>query len=127
MKLEHVCLFVSDPATVARWYTEHLGMRVVRCGGAPGHTHFLADSAGSTVLEIQTGALPVPDYAALDPNLLHLAFAADDVVATRRRLIAAGASAVGDVTRIASGDELAMLRDPWGLALQLARRVQPLV
>jgi hypothetical protein len=26
-----------------------------------------------------------------------------------------------------TGDQFAMLRDPWGLALQLARRARPLV
>ena len=127
MKIEHIALSVSDPAAVARWYSDHLGMRVVRSGGAPCHTHFLADSAGSTVLEIQTGVLPAPDYAALDPNLLHVALAADDVAATRRRLLAAGATAVGEPTTTSGGDELAMLRDPWGLAIQLVRRSRPLV
>jgi hypothetical protein len=34
---------------------------------------------------------------------------------------------VGDVVLTPTGDEFAMLRDPWGLALQLARRTRPLV
>ncbi len=127
MKIEHVALYVAEPVAVARWYSDHLAMRVVRSGGAPSHTHFLADSTGSTVLEIQTGALPAPDYASLDPTLLHVALATDDVAATRRRLLAAGATAVGEITTAASGDELAMLRDPWGLAIQLVRRSRPLV
>ncbi len=127
MKIEHVALYVSEPMAVTRWYSDHLGLRAVRSGGAPSHTHFLADSAGATVLEIQTGSLPVPAYATTDPNLLHLAFATDDVADTRRRLLAAGATAVGEITTSASGDELAMLRDPWGLAIQLVRRSRPLV
>lgn len=127
MRIEHIALYVSDPGAVTRWYSEHLGTSVVRSGGAPSHTHFLADSAGSTVLEIQTGSLPVPAYATLDPNLLHVALATDDVAATRRRLLAAGATAVGEITTTAGGDELAMLRDPWGLPLQLVRRCRPLV
>ena len=127
MKIEHVALYVSDPGAVARWYSEQLGLRIVRAGGAPSHTHFLADEAGASILEIQTGALPVPHYAAMDPNLLHVALLTDDVAATRQRLLAAGATAVGEVTKIASGDELAMLRDPWGLAIQLVRRSHPLV
>jgi glyoxylase I family protein len=127
MKIEHVALYVSEPGAVARWYSDHLGLSVVRSSGAPSHTHFLADSAGTTVLEIQTGGLPAPDYAALDPTLLHLALATDDVAATRRRLLGAGATAVGEITTLDSGDELAMLRDPWGLALQLVHRSRPLV
>ena len=127
MKLEHVALLVADPAGMAHWYEENLGMRVVRTGDAPGHARFLADDAGASVLEIYAGTLPVPDYAAVDPSLLHVAFAAADVETTRARLIAAGATPVGDMVLTAAGDRFAMLRDPWGLALQLASRAHPLV
>jgi glyoxylase I family protein len=127
MKLEHIALLVADPVAVAQWYEEHLGMQVVRVGDAPGHARFLADDAGAGVLELYAGALPVPDYGAMDPALLHVAFAAEDVAATRARLVAAGATPVGDVTTTPTGDAFAMLRDPWGLALQLARRAHPLV
>lgn len=127
MKLEHVALQVADPVAVAEWYEAHVGMRVVRKGDPPGSARFLADEAGASVLEIYAGTLPVPDYAAMDPGLLHVAFAAPDVAATRERLIAAGATPVGEVTVTPAGDRFAMLRDPWGLALQLAGRVLPLV
>jgi glyoxylase I family protein len=127
MKLEHVALLVADPAAVARWYVEHLGMRVVREGDAPGNARFLVDDAGSSVLEIYRGTPPLPAYASMDPLVLHVAFAPDDVPSTRARLIAAGATPVGDLVVTPAGDEFAMLRDPWGLALQLARRVRPLV
>lgn len=126
MKLEHVALQVTDPVAMASWYEAHLGMRVVRRGDAPGHARFLADDAGS-VLETYGGTLTVPDYGAMDPALLHVAFATEDVAATRARLITAGAAPVGDVVVTPAGDEFAMLRDPWGLALQLARRSRPLV
>ena len=102
-------------------------MRVVRRGDAPGNARFLADDAEASVLETYAGTLPVPDYGAMDPALLHVAFATEDVAATRARLIAAGAVPVGDVVVTPAGDEFAMLRDPWGLALQLARRSRPLV
>jgi glyoxylase I family protein len=127
MKLEHVALQVADPAAVADWYVRHLGMRVVRTGDAPGHARFLADSAGASVLEIYAGPEPVPDYAAMDPLRLHVAFAPDDVEAERERLLAAGARAVGEIVVTPSGDRFAMLRDPWGLALQLACRATPLL
>jgi catechol 2,3-dioxygenase-like lactoylglutathione lyase family enzyme len=127
MKLEHVALLVADPVSMASWYEQHLGMRVVRTGEAPGHARFLADDAGASVLEVYAGTPPVPDYGAMDPALLHVAFAVEDVVGTRARLLAAGATPVGDVVVTPAGDRFAMLRDPWGLALQLARRGQPLV
>ncbi len=127
MKLEHVALLVADPAAMARWYEEHLGMRVVRSHDTPTPARFVADAQGQSVLEIYSGSLPLPDYAAMDPGLLHVAFASQDVAKDRARLIAAGATPVGEGTTTPSGDEFAMLRDPWGLALQLARRSTPLV
>ncbi len=127
MKLEHVALLVADPVAVAGWYEEHLGMRVVRKGDAPGHARFLADDAGASVLEIYAGTLPVPDYGAMDPAVLHVAFATRDMETTRAQLITAGAVPVGDVVETPVGDRFAMLRDPWGLALQLACRARPLV
>ncbi len=69
----------------------------------------------------------VPDYRKLDPLHLHIAFATDDVAGTRQRLLAAGCAAEGDVSVTDAGDTIAMLRDPWGLPVQLVKRKQPLV
>jgi glyoxylase I family protein len=129
VKLEHVALLVSDPPAMARWYVTHLGMRVVRSSDeAPGFARFLADADGASVLETYaSGTVPVPEYAATDPALLHVAFATSEIAEKRARLIAAGATAVGEIVENAAGDRFAMLRDPWGLALQLAQRARPLV
>jgi uncharacterized glyoxalase superfamily protein PhnB len=51
----------------------------------------------------------------------------DDVKSIREKLITAGATPVGEVTITSSGDELAMLRDPWGVAIQFVKRVKPML
>ncbi len=129
MRLEHVAFLVANPPAMARWYEENLGMTVVkRSEEGPGFARFLADAAGETVLETYASeTVAVPDYASLDPALLHVAFATTEIEPVRARLLAAGATAVGEITQNAAGDRFAMLRDPWGLALQLAQRVRPLV
>lgn len=128
MRIEHIALNVSEPVAMARWYCENLGMMVIREGPPPGNARYVADSTGNTVLELYTNPPDaVPDYASMDPMVLHVAFCADDVEATRERLLATGATAVGEVTRGETGDVLAMLRDPWGLAIQLARRAEPML
>jgi glyoxylase I family protein len=128
MNIEHVALQVPDPVKLADWYVAHLGMRVVRSSGAPAHMRFLADAAGKTVLEVYNNPkASVTDYRKLDPLHLHIAFAADDVAASRRRLLAAGCTAEGDVSLTDTGDTIAMLRDPWGLPVQLVKRKQALV
>jgi catechol 2,3-dioxygenase-like lactoylglutathione lyase family enzyme len=127
LKIEHVAIQVPDPAAMAGWYVEHLGFSVRRRMTEPPHTHFLADSSGQVMIEIyRNPAAPVPDYRGQSPLVYHLALESPDVEADRKRLMAAGATAVSDVDRLAGGDVLAMLRDPWGIPLQLAKRGQPM-
>lgn len=128
VKIEHVAFQVADPRAVARWYCEHLGTTIKRAQSVPPYGHFLADSAGTVMLEFYSHAsVPVPDYRAMNPMLLHVAFSARDIDAERARLIAAGAMPEGEAQTNPDGDRLAMLRDPWGLAIQLASRAAPMV
>lgn len=84
---------------------------------------FLADTGDAVMLEFYNNpAVTVPDYRAIDPLILHLAFRTDDVAATRARLLEAGATAEGDVQMTPAGDEVTMLRDPWGFPIQFVRR-----
>ena len=123
MKIEHTAYQVADPPALARWYVEHLGLTIKRSQDASPFGCFLADEGDAVMLEVyRQPHLPVPDYQSVDPLILHLAFWADDVPGTRARLLAAGATAVGDVITNDQGDEVAMLRDPWGLPVQLVRR-----
>jgi catechol 2,3-dioxygenase-like lactoylglutathione lyase family enzyme len=127
LRVEHLALNVADPLAMAAWYVTHLGMRVVRTVDGPSHTRFLADSAGATVIEIyRSSKAPVPDYAAMDPLVLHLAFDSRDPEADRDALVQAGATEASD-SRLPDGSRLLMLRDPWGLALQLCARATPLL
>lgn len=128
MKIEHVALNVPDALSMARWYCEHLGMTVKRKQMESPWAHFLVDSAGTSMLELyQNAAAPIPDYPATDPLVLHIAFSSDDVRRDAERLIRAGATQVGDPLEAPNGDVLIMLRDPWGVAIQLAHRAKPLL
>ena len=128
VRLEHIGLNVADPVKAARWYVDNLGMKVLREGPAPANARFLGDANGNMMLELyHNPPEAVPNYAAMDPLLLHVAFMVDDVEAMRSKLIAAGATAVDEVTTTPAGDKLAMLRDPWGLAIQFVRRGDPML
>ena len=127
LNIEHFACNVADPVAMAAWYVEHLGMRIVRRVQAPPHIHFLADASSRVVIEIYSNSAdPIPDYPSMHPLRFHLAFAADDPDAVKAALIAAGATFVDEQT-LADGSRLLMLRDPWGLALQLAKRTTPLL
>jgi catechol 2,3-dioxygenase-like lactoylglutathione lyase family enzyme len=121
-------LNVPDPAAIADWYVANLGMQVVRQSGAPTYTTFLADSDGDTILELyRFDGAPLPDYAAQDPMVLHLAFSSANAVEQARQLAAAGAQLQGEPRATDGGDTLIFLRDPWGIALQLVERSRPLL
>ena len=128
MNFEHIALDVADPVCMADWYAKHLGLLIVKETGQPVNGRFIAEETGRVMLEIYSNPkVTPPDYAAMDPLILHVAFPTDDVKGTRERLISVGATAVDEVTISDDGDKLAMLRDPWGLAIQLVKRAKPLV
>ena len=127
MKLEHFALNVADPRAAAAWYEKHLGMSVVRRLEAAPFTQFLADDSGNIMLEFYNNPPDqVPDYAKMNPLLLHIALVSADPHADKARLLAAGATPFEDVS-LPDGSLLFMLRDPWGLPLQLCRRAKPML
>ena len=86
MRIEHIAINVKEPAEMTEWYCTNLGMTIAR---DTGQAFFLADASKNTVLEIYNNPPDaVPDYASMDPLLFHIAFASDDIVADRKRLIA---------------------------------------
>jgi glyoxylase I family protein len=128
MKIEHFAMQIEDPRAVAAWYVEHLEFQVRRSSGAPGYAHFLADASGSVMIEIYNNPrVRTPDYASIDPLIVHLAFVSDDLKADRDRLVAAGATVVDDYFVNPAGDELLMLRDPWAFAIQFVKRANPML
>jgi catechol 2,3-dioxygenase-like lactoylglutathione lyase family enzyme len=127
MKIEHIAFNVAVPREMADWYAEHFQMRVVRKMESGPLTHFLVDDDGTTIIEIYNNpADQVPNYAAMDPLLFHLAFSSQNPVADQTRLMAAGATLVENL-HLEDGSHLVMMRDPWGLAVQLCKRAKPLI
>ncbi|MGC1275421.1 MAG: VOC family protein [Planctomycetaceae bacterium] len=128
MKIEHVALQVPDPLSMARWYVENLGLTVKQRGVEPPYGHFLAEDGDTVMLEIYAfPEVPTPDYPAREPRELHLAFTSMDVAGDVKRLVAAGASHVSGPDTTPSRDEIAMLRDPWGVCVQLVKRAKPML
>ena len=128
MKIEHFGYQVEKPAETADWYCEHIGFTVKRAADEPVPVRFLADESGTVMIEIYNNPkVTAPDYGSMDPLILHMAFVCADVPATTDRLVAAGATLITGPETLANGDQLAMLRDPWGLAIQLAHRADPMI
>jgi glyoxylase I family protein len=125
IRLEHVAINVEDPVAMAKWYCENLDMKIIRKGEPPVNMRFISDAGGNMMLEIYHNPPDaVPDYSSTDPLLLHIAFMVDDVKAICDKLLAAGATVAGDVNITPAGDEIAMLRDPWGVPIQFVKRAE---
>jgi catechol 2,3-dioxygenase-like lactoylglutathione lyase family enzyme len=121
---EHIALNVRDKTAVVEWYVRHLGLQVVR--DVPGKMAFLADAHGVVMMEVYSnpnaGQL---DFAATDPLAVHVAFEVEDPAAAAEELVGAGAS-IHDPFKTAGDDTMVMLRDPFGIGLQLIRRGTPM-
>lgn len=127
MKLEHFAINVTDPHALAHWYADHLGLRIVRADSDPPYITFLAGDHSETMIEVYSNPLgEYVDYGTMHPVTFHIAFTVEDMAAERSRLLQAGASPAGDIFIMPTGDELAFVRDPWGNAIQLVKRVYKL-
>ncbi|MDF7825930.1 VOC family protein [Pontiellaceae bacterium B12227] len=127
MKIEHFAYQVKDAVAVSDWYCEHMGFQIKRGIDDPFAVRFLADESGDVMIEIYSNpAVQTPDYASMDPLILHIAFVCNDIAGTIKRLSAAGAELLQE-ENTPFGDTLAMLRDPWGLAIQLCQRAEAMV
>ena len=125
MKFEHFALNVPDARGHAAWYVQHLGFKVARAREEAPYTHFLADETGRTIIELYSNPkAAIPDYAAAHPLCFHVAVATPDARAERIRLERAGAELVLDDPQ-PDGSVLVMMRDPWGVPLQLCQRTNP--
>ena len=128
LKIEHFAYQVAEPKAVAEWYCDHLNFTIKRAGSDPAATHFLADGSDNVMIEIYcNSAIDVPDYPSMHPLTLHLAFACDDIEGKKANLEAAGATVAVPITETPSGDKLVMMRDPWGLSIQLCKRGKPMI
>lgn len=128
MFFEHVALNVPDPRAMAAWYVKNCGVHVVRSIDVPPYMHFLADMTGRVIMEIYANnKAPIPDYQSQEPLVLHVAFAVEDAGNAMEALLAAGATLVSDSGLSADGTRLVMLKDPWGITVQLCQRGTPLI
>lgn len=130
MKIEHIGYMVQAPIQVAEWYCQNMGFRVARGMQVSPITHFLLDAGGNGMLEVYNNpAASVPDYTSMDPLVFHIAFdiGGESLEGIRDRLLANGATLYSNLATTPAGDQLIMLRDPWGLAIQLAKRNKPMV
>ena len=127
MRFEHFGINVPDPKAMAAWYVKHFKMSVLRAMKEDPFTHFLADESGRVCLEIYANkSVAIPDYLKQHPLKFHFAFEVDNPQKLSESLITDGAIFFEEV-KPDERSHLIMLRDPWGIPLQLCKRSAPML
>lgn len=125
MVFEHIALNVTNIKDIKDWYVANLGLRVVSEQTKAPFMTFFADTSGRVILELyHRPEEEITDFKTIHPLTFHLAFVSQNAVTDKLRLLDKGASFVEEITK-EDGSHLVMLRDPWGMPLQLCRRAQP--
>lgn len=110
---------------MAQWHVDHLGFKVVRRREEAPFTHFLADDTGRIVVELYTNpTAAITDFARSHPLTFHFAVVTSSARRERERLEKVGASFFLE-DALPDGSVLIMMRDPWGVPLQLCERSVP--
>jgi glyoxylase I family protein len=128
LRFEHIAHNVIDARKAAKWYIDNYGLIPFHQAGPPNYGVFLADSAKNMMMEIyQNDQVPVIKFSDVDFFSLHLASMSSDLAATKDKLVKAGATVAQDINKTPAGDEILVLRDPWGFPLQFVKRADPML
>ncbi len=127
IQFEHFALNVEQPHEIADWYVRTFGCQIILKMDAEPHTVFLADANGRVFWELyRNQKAPMTNVCHSDPLVFHLAVAVDELDGTKSEVMEAGGAFIEEV-RTDSGSVLLMMRDPWGIALQLCCRIPPFI
>ena len=122
MTFEHFALNVVDIKGVVNWYCTHLGLTIANQQRESPYMTFLADSTHRVVIEFYKREDELAeDFSNRHPLTFHVAFVSENAEKDKQRLLNAGASFFDEILK-EDGSHLVMLRDPWGMPLQLCQR-----
>ncbi|SHE37687.1 Catechol 2,3-dioxygenase [Arenibacter palladensis] len=125
MVFEHIALNVKNVEDIKDWYVANVGLKVVSEQSQAPFMTFLEDSTGRVILELyHRPEEEITNFKTKHPLSFHMAFVSQNAEKDKIRLLGKGASFVEEITK-EDGSHLVMLRDPWGMPLQLCHRTKP--
>jgi glyoxylase I family protein len=128
MRFEHLAINVEDPVALSKWFVDNLGMRIIKQGAAPSFGTFIVDAKDNFTFELYHNKdIQVIDFKSLHYNSIHFAFETNDIVAAKEKLLKNGAVVAEELKTTPSGDQVVMLRNPWGIPTQLVMRKNPML
>ena len=125
MVFEHIALNVKNIQDIKNWYVANVGLKVVSEQTEAPFMTFLEDSTGRVILELyHRPEEEITDFETKHPLTFHMAFVSQNAEKDKIRLMDKGASFVEEIKKV-DGSYLVMLRDPWGMPLQICHRTKP--
>ena len=125
MRFEHFALNVTEPVAMTAWYQKHFNIQILSAMKESPFTQWWGDSEGRVFCEVYYNPkAKVIDFENQHPLEFHFAFAVDDPESLQNQLIEDSATFF-EVVNLDDGSELIMMRDPWGIPLQLCKRGKP--
>jgi catechol 2,3-dioxygenase-like lactoylglutathione lyase family enzyme len=123
-EIEHIGITVTEPVEMANWYQDVLGFKIVFSGqDKEKGVAFLTDSSGKVMLEFGRVPNVSPLSDKTDHHLqLHIALKSEDPDEEAKYLVSKGATFIEKSPVTLPGDNLIVLRDPWGNTIQLSKR-----
>ena len=122
MVFEHFAVNVVDVKSAVKWYVENLGLTVVSEQKEAPFMNFLGDATGRVIIEFyHRSDAVITDFNKEHPLTFHVAFVSENAQSDRERLEKQGAVYVEEIKK-EDGTHIVMLRDPFGMPLQLCQR-----
>ena len=122
MIFEHIALNVKNIQEIKDWYVANVGLKVVSVQTEAPFMTFFEDSSGRVILELyHRPDEEITNFKVKHPLTFHMAFVSKNAEKDKIRLLDKGACFVEEIKK-ADGSHLVMLRDPWGMPLQLCQR-----
>ena len=121
-KLLHTRMRVNDLERTVKFYREALGLEVTRRHTSPRGAQLAFLATPNSEEEIELCQLPGAPAVSVQPDLLHLAFEVDDVMAFAENLKKKGIALSDGPTRTGSGAVIAFVDAPEGYEIELIQR-----
>ena len=121
-KLLHTRMRVNDLERTVKFYEEVLGLKVARRHTSPRGAQLAFLQTPNSDEEIELCQLPNSPSVQVQPDLMHLAFAVDDLAAFAAELEQKGHKLSDGPTRTGSGSLIAFIDAPEGYEVELIQK-----
>lgn len=123
-KLLHTRMRVNDLERTVKFYQDALGLTVSRRHTSPRGAQLAFLATPNSDEEIEICQLPNSPSVQVQPDLMHLAFEVDDLMAFAAQLKAKGFALSDGPTQTGSGSVIAFIDAPEGYEVELIQRAK---